>query len=151
MSTKPGVDHIRRIERYSGVKLAKAFAIGDLDREVKWHCRYALDGLLQPDISSGDPVANWVSRLLKIDPCRRLHRPAAPVTNTAKLHTSNMTAGNYPCQHKLCPRARYQLSANAYFPTKLSFIHPNSVNLSTGNDVSKTRWRPARRSRRKAG
>jgi hypothetical protein len=34
-------DIIRRIERYSGVKLAEAFAILDLDREVKWHCKYA--------------------------------------------------------------------------------------------------------------
>src|SRR4029077_17667722 len=34
-------DIIGRIERYSGVKLAEAFAIPDLDREVKWHCRYA--------------------------------------------------------------------------------------------------------------
>ncbi len=68
---------IRRIERYSGVKLAEAFAIPDLDREVKWHCKYArqngihvsptfmIDGLVQTDMSSGDPVADWVSRLLK--------------------------------------------------------------------------------------
>jgi hypothetical protein len=43
-------DIIRRIERYSGVKLAEAFAIPDLDREVKlalqicppeWHSRLA--------------------------------------------------------------------------------------------------------------
>ena len=34
-------DIIRRIEGYSGVKLAEAFAIPDLDREVKWHCKYA--------------------------------------------------------------------------------------------------------------
>src|SRR5437868_4056892 len=34
-------DIIRRIERYSGVKLGDAFAIPDLDREVKWHCKYA--------------------------------------------------------------------------------------------------------------
>src|SRR6202048_4916221 len=37
----PPNDIIRRIERYSGVKLAEAFAIPDLDREVKLHCRYA--------------------------------------------------------------------------------------------------------------
>jgi hypothetical protein len=67
-------DIIRRIERYSG---ADAFAIPDLDREVKWHCKYArqngihvsptfmIDGLVQADVSSGDPVADWVSRLLK--------------------------------------------------------------------------------------
>ena len=70
-------DIIRRIERYSGVKLAKAFAIPDLDREVKWHCKYArqngihvsptfmIDGLIQTDMSSGDPVSDWVASLLK--------------------------------------------------------------------------------------
>jgi len=64
-------------ERYSGVKLAEAFAIPDLDREVKWHSKYArqngihvsptfmVDGLVQADMSSGDPVTDWVSRLLK--------------------------------------------------------------------------------------
>ena len=68
-------DIVRRIERYSGVKLAEAFAIPDLDREVKLHCRYArqngihvsptfmIDGLVEPDMSSGDPVADWVERL----------------------------------------------------------------------------------------
>ncbi len=59
-------DIIGRIERYSGVKLAAAFAIPDLDREIKWHCKYArqngihvsptfmIDGLVHADISSGD-------------------------------------------------------------------------------------------------
>ena len=68
-------DIIRRIERYSGVELAAAFAIPDLDREVKWHCKYArqngihvsptfmIDGLVQADMSSGDAVADWVKRL----------------------------------------------------------------------------------------
>lgn len=67
---------ITRIEGYSDVKLAEAFAIPDLDREIKWHCRYArqngihvsptfmIDGLVQPDISSGDTVADWISRLI---------------------------------------------------------------------------------------
>ena len=70
-------DIIARIEGYSGVKLAHAFAIPDLDREIKWHCRYArqngihvsptfmIDGLVQADMSSGDEVAAWVSRLLR--------------------------------------------------------------------------------------
>jgi len=68
-------DIIRRIERYSNVKLAEAFAIPDLDREVKWHAKYArqngihvsptfmIDGLVQPDMGSRDAVADWVSRL----------------------------------------------------------------------------------------
>jgi len=68
-------DIIARIEKYSGVKLADAFSIPNLDREVKWHTRYArqngihvspafmIDGMVQPDMSSGDSVADWVSRL----------------------------------------------------------------------------------------
>ena len=70
-------DIIRRIERYSGVNVAEAFAIPDLDREVKWHSRYArqngihvsptfmIGGMVQADMSSGDAVADWASRLLK--------------------------------------------------------------------------------------
>jgi protein-disulfide isomerase len=70
-------DIVARIEQYSGVQLAAAFAIPDFDREIKRHCRYArqngihvsptfmIDGLVQPDISSGDAVASWVERLLK--------------------------------------------------------------------------------------
>jgi hypothetical protein len=68
---------IARIEGYSGIRLAEAFAIPDLDREIKWHCRYSrqngihvspsfmINGLLLPDMSSGDAVADWVSRLPK--------------------------------------------------------------------------------------
>jgi hypothetical protein len=70
-------DIIQRIERYSGVQVAEAFAIPDLDREVKWHCKYArqngihvsptfmVDGLVRTDMSSGDAVSAWVSRLLQ--------------------------------------------------------------------------------------
>jgi protein-disulfide isomerase len=69
-------DIIARIETYSGVKLAAAFALPTLDREIKWHCKYArqngihvsptfmIDGLVQSDMSSGDTVASWVSRLV---------------------------------------------------------------------------------------
>ena len=68
---------IARIETYSGVKLAEAFAIPDLDRAVKWHCKYArqngihvsptfmIDGLVEPGMNSGDSVSEWASRLLK--------------------------------------------------------------------------------------
>ena len=71
-------DIIARIEAYTGLKLADAFAIADLDREIKWHCKYArqngihvspmfaIDGLVHPDIGSGDPVADWALRLLKV-------------------------------------------------------------------------------------
>jgi hypothetical protein len=66
---------IKRIEGYSGVKLAEAFAIPGLDREVKWHCKYArqngihvsptfmVDGLVRAEMSSGDSVADWAARL----------------------------------------------------------------------------------------
>ncbi len=66
---------IRRIEGYSGLRLAEAFAIPGLDREVKWHCKYArqngihvsptfmVDGLVRADMSSGDSVADWAARL----------------------------------------------------------------------------------------
>jgi hypothetical protein len=69
-------DIIARIEAYSGLQLADAFAIPNLDREVKWHSKYArqngihvsptfmVDGLVQSDMSSGDAVSDWVSRLL---------------------------------------------------------------------------------------
>lgn len=66
---------IARLEQHSGVALRQAFAIPDLDREIKWHARYArqngihvsptfmVDGLVQPDLGSGDPVARWAERL----------------------------------------------------------------------------------------
>src|ERR1700684_2353022 len=69
-------DIIARIESYSGLQLAGAFAIPNLDREVKWHCKYArqngihtsptfmVDGLVESHMSSGDAVSDWVSRLL---------------------------------------------------------------------------------------
>jgi hypothetical protein len=75
MASTPN-DIIARIERYSGIRVAEAFAIPDLDREIKWHCKYArqngihvsptfmIDGLVRPDVSSGDAVSDWVSRLL---------------------------------------------------------------------------------------
>jgi hypothetical protein len=68
---------IARIEDYSGIKLAEAFANPELQREIKWHAKYArqngihvsptfmIDGLVQSDISSGDAVSDWAARLLK--------------------------------------------------------------------------------------
>ena len=64
-------DIIRRVEAISGVQLADAFALPGLDREIKWHCRYArqngihssptfmVDGVVQPTMSSGDTVEQW--------------------------------------------------------------------------------------------
>ena len=75
LDASPG-DIIGRLEAYSGVRVAEAFAIPNLDRAVKWHARYArqngihtsptfmVDGLVQADMSSGDAVADWVSRLI---------------------------------------------------------------------------------------
>ena len=34
-------DIIARIETYSGIRLAETSTIPDLDRAVKWHCKYA--------------------------------------------------------------------------------------------------------------
>jgi protein-disulfide isomerase len=65
---------IARLEGYSGLKLADAFAIPNLDREVKWHAKYArqngihvsptfmIDGLVRTDMSSGDKVSEWISK-----------------------------------------------------------------------------------------
>jgi protein-disulfide isomerase len=69
-------DIIRRLEGYSGLKLAEAFAIPKLDKEIKWHCKYArqngihvsptfmIDGLVRNDMGSGDAVAEWVAKIL---------------------------------------------------------------------------------------
>ena len=69
-------DIVTRIETYSGVPLAAAFAIPDLDRAIKWHCKYArqngihvsptfmIDGLVEPGMSSGDTIQDWAARLL---------------------------------------------------------------------------------------
>src|SRR5271155_4964252 len=63
-------DIIARIEAYSGLRLADAFAIPNLDREVKWHCKYArqngihtsptfmIDGLAESHMSSGDALSD---------------------------------------------------------------------------------------------
>lgn len=67
---------IARLEAYSGMALADAFAEPGLQAEVKRHARYArqngihvsptimIDGLVQADLGSGDPVERWVERLL---------------------------------------------------------------------------------------
>lgn len=67
---------IARIEGYTGLKLAEAFEFTELQAEIKWHAKYArqngihvsptfmVDGLVQPDLGSGDPVETWVERLI---------------------------------------------------------------------------------------
>lgn len=67
---------IARLERYSGVQVAEAFARPELQTAIKWHCKYArqngihvsptfmVNGLVQADLGSGDDVATWVNRAL---------------------------------------------------------------------------------------
>ena len=68
-------DIIRRLEAYSDLDLMDAFSIPGLDKEITWHCRYArqngihvspsfmVNGLVQSDMSSGDTVADWLTRI----------------------------------------------------------------------------------------
>lgn len=67
---------IARIEKYSGITLAEAFARPALQAEIKWHCKYArqngihvsptfmVNGLVQADLGSGDDISVWAERLL---------------------------------------------------------------------------------------
>jgi protein-disulfide isomerase len=68
-------DIIARLEGYSGIKLAEAFGNVELEHVIKWHCKYArqngihvsptfmVDGLVQPKMSSGDSVSDWLAQL----------------------------------------------------------------------------------------
>ena len=68
-------DIIRAIEGYSGLSLMVAFDNPQLDKAIKWETRYArqngihfsptfmIDGIVQPDLSSGDEVSAWVAKL----------------------------------------------------------------------------------------
>jgi len=60
-------DIIARIEGYSGVKVAEAFAIPNLARQNGIHVSptFMIDGMVEAGMSSGDAVADWVARLLK--------------------------------------------------------------------------------------
>ena len=67
-----------------------AFAIPDLDREIKWHCRYArqngihvsptfmVDGMVRPDMGSGDAVEvvvfHAIGRKAILCAAQQLHR-----------------------------------------------------------------------------
>ena len=69
---------IERLENYSGIQLKDAFSIPDLDREIRWHSKYArqngihvsptfmINGLVQADMSSGDEVEVWVKKIAAI-------------------------------------------------------------------------------------
>ncbi|MBS4074209.1 thioredoxin domain-containing protein [Ameyamaea chiangmaiensis] len=68
-------DIIARLEHLSGVPLRAAFSTPDLDRAIKWQCRYArqngihttptfmIDGLVTPGMSSGDSIEAWADTL----------------------------------------------------------------------------------------
>ncbi len=74
MQTTPD-ELIARIEALSGVPIAASFRIADLDREIKWHAKYArqngihvsptfmIDGLVQGDMGSGDSIEQWLEKL----------------------------------------------------------------------------------------
>lgn len=67
---------IARLEDYSGIRLAEAFEFPELEAAIKWHAKYSrqngihvsptfmVDGLIQPNLSSGDPVEDWAKALL---------------------------------------------------------------------------------------
>lgn len=68
-------DTLQLIERYSGVDVVQSFQQPQLDREMKWHAKYArqngihssptfmVDGVVAPDMSSGDTVDAWLEKL----------------------------------------------------------------------------------------
>ena len=86
-ATGPNLDQtpngiIKHMEQLSGVAIATAFAIPDLDREVKWQTRYArqngihvsptflVDGMVRAELGSGDPIETWLQALQLDQPPR---------------------------------------------------------------------------------
>jgi protein-disulfide isomerase len=78
--TGPNLDQsirgiLQLIERYSGIQVSKPFELPGLDREMKWHARYArqngihssptfmVNGIVMTDMSSGDTVDAWLGKL----------------------------------------------------------------------------------------
>ncbi len=69
-------DILARLQHYSGVDATIPFARAELQAEIKWHCKYArqngihvsptfmINGLVQPDIGSGDEISEWAKRIL---------------------------------------------------------------------------------------
>ena len=66
---------LQLIERYSGVQVSKPFELEGLEREMKWHAKYArqngihatptfmVNGIVASDMSSGDTVDAWMGKL----------------------------------------------------------------------------------------
>lgn len=69
LETPQGI--LRRIEAATGLDLQAAFDLPDLDREIKWHCKYArqngihvspsfmVNGLIAANLGSGNTVEDW--------------------------------------------------------------------------------------------
>lgn len=68
---------LARLKEYSGVDASAAFDQPDLQTAIKWHCKYArqngihvsptfmINGLVQPELSSGDDIERWASFLIR--------------------------------------------------------------------------------------
>jgi protein-disulfide isomerase len=66
---------LAHIKALSGIDVAEAFARPDLDKEIKWHTRYArqngihvsptfmVNGLVRPELGSGDTIEKWLEAL----------------------------------------------------------------------------------------
>jgi len=73
--SKSPLDLLNLIEQLSGLSVVQPFQLPELELAMKWQARYArqngihatptfmVDGLVAPDISSGDEVAVWVTKL----------------------------------------------------------------------------------------
>ena len=69
------LDILARIEAVSGIKVTAPFGQHDLDKEMKWHAKYArqngahvtptfmVNGLIRADLGSGDPIEKWAEAL----------------------------------------------------------------------------------------
>lgn len=69
-------DILARLKHYSGVDASAPFVRPELQTEIKWHCKYArqngihvsptfmINGLVYPDIGSGDDISEWAKRIL---------------------------------------------------------------------------------------
>ncbi|HEU0278070.1 MAG TPA: thioredoxin domain-containing protein [Rhodanobacteraceae bacterium] len=63
------------IERYSGIKLADAFAQPELEGLMSWHAKYSrqngihvsptfmVNGIVAPKLGSGDPIETWIAAI----------------------------------------------------------------------------------------
>ncbi|HRO13215.1 hypothetical protein [uncultured Amaricoccus sp.] len=66
---------IERMEDYSGLPFAEAFALPGLERATILHCKYArqngihvsptfmIDGIVAPGLGSGDSIEDWAAKL----------------------------------------------------------------------------------------